>query len=427
MATKAPPLRLSLWIWGLGAALYFGGFFQRVAPAVMTGELMAEFSMSAAALGNLSAFYFYSYVAMQVPTGVIADRWGPRRLLTAGAAVAAAGSLVFALSPSLWVADLGRFLIGGSVAVAFVAMLKLASHWFAPQYFARMSGLALLVGTVGAVAGGVPLRLMVAAFGWRPVMAALSLLLALLAVAIWIAVRDDPAERGYASYNPQANAMKAQGAGILSGIAEVFSYRNIRLFVLIPGGVTGPVLTFAGLWGVPYLVSVRGFSQTSAAAVTSAMLIALAVGGLMFGAWSDTVRWRKLPYAAGVAGVAACWAVVIVFPALPQTLLVVTLVLSALGSGCMVLSFAFCKESVPGRLGGTATGVANMGAMLGPMVMQPLVGFVLDRNWRGEMTGGARLYDLAAYHSGFLILLAWTSVSLALMLLTRETRGAQRA
>ena len=82
---NTPPLRLAWTIWGFGALFYLMGFFQRVAPAVMTAELMREFNISAAALGNLSAFYFYSYVAMQVPTGIIADIWGPRRLLSTGA------------------------------------------------------------------------------------------------------------------------------------------------------------------------------------------------------------------------------------------------------------------------------------------------------------------------------------------------------
>ena len=166
-----PPLRLAFAAWGLGAIFYLIGFYQRVAPAVITRELMSEFSLGAAALGNLAAFYYYSYVLMQIPAGVLADSWGPRRVLTVGAAVAAIGTLLFALAPAYAGAGLGRMLIGGSVGVAFVAMLKLASHWFAPARFAMLSGLALACGMVGAVSAGVPLRLLVDAFGWRSVLA----------------------------------------------------------------------------------------------------------------------------------------------------------------------------------------------------------------------------------------------------------------
>jgi hypothetical protein len=114
---KSPPFRkggrrrfppaLAWSVWGLGALLYLIGFYLRVAPAVITDQLMTEFAIGGAALGNLSAFYFYSYVAMQIPTGMIADRWGPRRLLTPGAGVAALGTALFAFAPSLFWANHG--------------------------------------------------------------------------------------------------------------------------------------------------------------------------------------------------------------------------------------------------------------------------------------------------------------------------------
>ena len=122
MKNAPPPLRLSWTVWGLGALFYLIGFYQRVAPAVMTGELMHEFGIGAAALGHLSALYFYSYVAMQIPTGILVDTWGARRLLASGAMVAAAGSLVFATATDMFWAGTGRLLIGGSVAVAWVGM-----------------------------------------------------------------------------------------------------------------------------------------------------------------------------------------------------------------------------------------------------------------------------------------------------------------
>ena len=120
MHKQTPPLYLAWLIWSLGALLYLMGFFYRVAPAVITVELMQDFNISAAALGNLSAFYFYSYVAMQIPTGIMADTWGPRRLLAFGALIASFGTAMFALAPNLWWASAGRLLIGGSVAVAYV-------------------------------------------------------------------------------------------------------------------------------------------------------------------------------------------------------------------------------------------------------------------------------------------------------------------
>ena len=421
-----PPPLVAWSVWGLGALFYLIAFYQRVAPAVITDRLMAEFAIGGAALGNLSAFYFYSYVAMQIPTGIIADRWGPRKLLTAGAAIAALGTALFAAAPNLWWANAGRLLIGGSVAVGFVSMLKLAGHWFAPRQFSLASGMLLLVGISGAVFAGRPLRAMVEAFGWREVMVGSAVATAVLAAAIWLRVRDDPSEAGYASHYHGAHE-DAGHPPILRGIAEVLSYRNIWLLLLAPAGVAGAVLTFAGLWGVPYFSQVYGIGAKEAALLTSTMLVAWAAGGPVLGAASERLGRRK-PLYVGSAALAPCgWAVIVFLPPLPIPALVALLVALGFVSGCMIIGFAFAKESVPARLTGTASGVINTGVMMGGMVLQPAVGWVLDRNWNGAMQGGARIYDLQAYQAGFALLLGWVVLTVIQVAFTRETRCRQIA
>ena len=424
--TIYPPLRLSWTIWGLGAMFYVIGFYQRVAPGVMTVELMSDFGLSAIALGNLSAFYFYSYVAMQVPTGLLADHWGPRRLLTAGAAVAGLGTFLFALAADVWWANFGRLMIGGSVAVAFVGMLKLAAHWLPPRQYALASGMALFCGVMGAVFAGVPLRLLVDAFGWRPVMMVSALVTCIVAVGIWWIVRDDPKDKGYASHALVHAADDTRiPPGVLAGIREVFRYRNTWLLYLVPGAVVGSVLTFAGLWGVPYLTTHYGMEKTTAAAVCSALLIAWAIGGPIFGGLSDHLGHRKPLYALGCLILLVGWSVILLVPALPVWLLVLLLTLVGFFSGNMIIGFAFAKESAPAHLAGTATGLVNMGVMMGPMLLQPGVGWILDRHWQGEMAEGVRVYSLEAYRSGFGLLLVWLALALLLILFTRETHCRQ--
>jgi MFS family permease len=400
--------------------LYIIGFFQRVAPGVMTVELMNDFNLTAASLGNLSAFYFYSYVAMQIPTGLLADSWGPRRLLTVGALVAGIGSLSFALADGMVWACAGRLFIGGSVAVAFVAMMKLSSQWMAPRQFALASGMALFLGILGAVFAGTPLRLMVDAFGWRPVMLASSILPFAVAALIWIIVRDDPRERGYASYASEVPA-GAPRSGIMAGLRKVFGYRNTWLLLLTPGAVAGSVLAFAGLWGVPFLTTHYGLTSPQAAALCSAQLLAWAVGGPVFGGLSDRIGRRKPLYVAGCAISAVGWGLIILVPGLPLPLLISLLIVIGFAAGCMIIGFAFAKESVPLALAGTAAGVCNMGSMMGPMLLQPAVGWMLDRKWDGAMSAGGRVYGLEAFRLGFSLMLAWKVLSLVLITLTRET------
>ncbi|MBI3524530.1 MAG: MFS transporter [Betaproteobacteria bacterium] len=422
-----PPAALAWSVWGLGALLYLIGFYQRVAPAVITDQLMAEFSIGAAALGNLSGFYFYSYVAMQIPTGVIADRWGPRRLLTLGAGVAALGTALFATATSLWWADAGRLLIGASVAVAFVSMLKLASHWFAPRQYALATGMALLMGVVGGVVAGVPLRMLVEAFGWRAVMGVSAGVTALLCLATWWLVRDDPVERGYASHSQHAhNHGQAEHTPILRGLLEVLCYRNIWILLLTPIGVTGAILAFSGLWGVPYLRQVYGLDPKSAAAITSILLVAWALGGPLLGAWSERSGRRKPLYVLTTVIVLAGWTTIIFLP-LPLWLLVTILAPVGFASGNLIVGFACAKESVPLRLMGTASGVCNMGPLLGGMLLQPAVGWMLDRHWSGTLVNGARTYDAAAWQAGFSLIFAGIVVSMLLILFLRETHCRQSA
>ena len=238
--STTPPLRLAWTIWGWGASFYLIGFFLRVTPAVMTAELMQTFDISAAALGNLSAFYFYSYVAMQIPTGILADIWGPRRLLTTGAFIAGTGIMMFSLAPTILWAYLGRFLIGGSVAVAFVGTLKLAGEWFPARFFSTVSGVALFFGIVGAVFAGTPLRLSVIAFGWRHTMLVSAGVTFAICVGIWLMVRDHPADKGYAGFADGAVTAGTQSRKqILCGVIEVLRYPNTWLLFVIPGGIVG--------------------------------------------------------------------------------------------------------------------------------------------------------------------------------------------
>ncbi|MCW8976294.1 MAG: MFS transporter [Sedimenticola sp.] len=429
MTSRAyPPLRLAWMIWGLGASLYLIGFYQRVAPGVMTSELMADFQLNAAELGNLSAFYFYSYVAMQVPTGLLADHWGPRRLLSLGAMVAGMGALLFAMAPdSLW-ANFGRLMIGGSVAVAFVGTLKLAGHWLPPKQYSFASGIALFCGVVGAVFAGVPLRLLVDAFGWRPVMLSSAVVTFIVALGIWLLVRDDPTEKGYASHAIEHDDESTASHGnALAGIRAVLGYLNTWLLFFVPGAGVGSVLTFAGLWGVPFLTTHYGLEKTSAAAICSALLVSWAIGGPVFGWLSDHLGHRKPLYLLGCVVQLVAWSIVVLVPGLSIPLLVLLLILAGFFSGNMIIGFAFARESAPIRLAGTASGLVNMGVMIGPMLLQPAVGALLDHYWTGEVENGVRVYGLDAYQNGFSLMLGWLVLALLLMFFTRETHCKQIA
>jgi len=389
----------------------------------MTSELMADFGIGAAGLGNLSACYYYSYVAMQVPTGLLADAWGPRRLLTGGAILASAGTVLFALAPSLLWANLGRVFIGGAVGVAFVASLKLAIHWISPSRFALVSGLALFCGILGAVTAGVPLRMLIDHMGWRSAMLVSGGITLVMAASTWVFVRDDPSAKGFLSHAPavSADARLTRWISPFMGLGRVFRYRNTRFFFLAPGGLIGPILSFAGLWGVPYLQVRYGLTPAEGAAVCSALMVSWAVGGPLLGGLSDRIGRRKPFYLGGCIVAAAGWSAAIFIPELPFRAFAVLMGVIGLASGGVMIGFAFSKESVPPNLAGTVAGVVNMGHMIAPTLLQPAIGWVLDRMWTGELLDGVRIYHLGAFQAGFSLMLAWSVLSCFFIGLTKET------
>ncbi|MHB1354042.1 MAG: MFS transporter [Thiobacillus sp.] len=417
---RPPPAALAWLTWGLLASLYFVGYFQRVAPAVMVDELMRDFGIAATLLGNLSAIYFYTYAAMQIPSGLLADAVGPRRTGAAAALAAALGIVLFARADSFWLAALGRGLVGASVAVAFVACMKLAGHWFPANRFATVTGVALLIGNLGGALAGVPLSEAVADIGWRRAMLLSAGGTLLLAVAVWFWVRDDPGDRGFASY-AHPEALNGAGMTPLRSLGRVLSERDTWLLFFAGGMIAAPVLTFAGLWGVPYLVQVHGMTRSGAAGFTTTMLLGFALGGLLLGSLSDRLQRRKPPYL-GAAVVHACgWLGFLFLPQASTPSLYLLFALIGFSAGGLIIGFAFAREVNHPGVAGTVGGVVNMAVLGFAAIQQSGVGWILDRQWAGGGVAGARIYDAAAYHDAFL----WLGVSalgaVVCVALTRET------
>ena len=163
IASRSPGAAAAWLIWLMAALFYCYGFFQRVAPSVMVSELMRDFAVGGAVMGTLSAFYFYAYAGLQVPIGVMIDRFGPKRMLIAAGVLCAAGSVSFALAPGIGPAYVGRALIGAGAGCTWVSALKLAGNWFPAARFGMLTGMTLAFGMAGAVGGQAPLALAVEA------------------------------------------------------------------------------------------------------------------------------------------------------------------------------------------------------------------------------------------------------------------------
>jgi MFS family permease len=394
----------------------------------MTDELMAAFAIGGAALGNLSAFYYYFYVAMQIPTGVLVDTWGARKLLIAGSCAAACGAALFGSTHSFALACAGRALIGASTAVGWVVVLKLATQWFPSKRFAMLSGLGLFFGNMGALTAQVPLRLAIQRFGWRPVTLVSAAAVLLVGTLAFFFVREDPVDDGYKGYAASASHNHNVSAWqILMGFRRIFGYRNTWLIFLAQGGIVGSILAFTGLWGSPFLRVRFGLQPTTAAAICSVMIVCWAIASPLSGALSDAIGRRKPIYVGGCIVALLGWATMFYLPGLPLTAFIIVAAVTSFASGAVVIGFAFAKESVPTRNLGTVSGTVNIGNMIGPMILQPAIGRMLDTRWTGAMAHGAHVYGLPAYRFGFVLVIVWLSLSVVLLSLTRETYCRQCA
>ena len=428
LAPAAPPAWLSWSVWAVAATFYLAAFYLRTSPAVMTTELMRDFGIKASQLGQFSAFYFYAYILMQIPTGLLVDSWGARRLLIGGSVAAAGGTLLFGMTTSYPLASVGRAIVGGSTAVGWVVTLKLATHWFPKRRFAMLSGLGLMMGNIGALFAQVPLRLLVEHYGWRAVALGSAACVLGIGAAAWGFVVNDPFDKGYAS-NAPAELRRTSHltiGGLLRDFPRLFTFRNTWLIFLAQGGFVGAMLSFTGLWGPAYLKQRFALSSTDAAAVCSVMIVCWAVASPLAGHFSDAIGRRKPIYLGGAIIAAMGWTVMF-YTALPLAVFTLVAAVTSFACGAVVVAFAFAKESVPVRFLGTISGAVNVGNMLGPTLLQPAIGWVLDQRWSGAFVAGARVYSVDAFHAAFTLLVAWAVLSSLLIALTKDTECRQPA
>jgi len=402
--------------WGLAALFYCYGFFQRVAPSVMIDDLMRDFAVSAALLGNLSAFYFYAYAGLQLPVGIALDRFGPRRVLAIMAGCCGFGSLLFGIASDLETAYLGRLLIGAGAAFTWVGALKVAATWFPPHRFALISGLTMMLGMGGAIGGQGPLAALVGSVGWRDTMVGAAALAFILAILIYLVVRDTP-DKVKDAPAPKPD----QGPSILGGLAQVTRNSQTWWIGLFGAMMTAPMLSFGGLWGVPFMMRSYGLERPQAAFSISLLMLGWALGGPFVGWLTDRIGRRRLPMIVCALSALMTMSCLIYFPGLPALGAYILLFLNGFASGSMVISFATVREHNRTNVAGVALAFANMMVMSTGAFFQPFIGALLDLSWNGTIIEGARYYELSDFKTAFIVLPACGVMALIAAIFTRET------
>jgi sugar phosphate permease len=394
-----------------------------MAPAAIATDLQQSFNASGASLGALAAAYFYTYTVMQIPVGVMADTLGIRKIVAIGAALAGLGSLLFGMADTLAMATVGRVLIGLGVSSMFISLMKLNSVWFQDRHYGTIGGLSLLLGNMGSVLAATPLVWAVTHTSWRNVFTAVGIFSIVLAVLVWLLVRNHPGEVGLPSMRELEGkeAHKRHQGHWFDGLSTVMKNRASWPGFWPNLGVGGSLFAFAGLWGVPYLRDVYGMERNVAANHTMLLLFCFAVGALLLGMLSDRIG-KRLPVIVGGIGVyVLCWLPIVFAWHMSISVSYMLFALMGFGASGFTLTWASAKEVNPPALSGMATSVVNTGTFLGAAILQPLVGWVMDQGWSGNLVAGARVYSEQNYQLGLGIMLAFAVVGLIGAMTIRET------
>lgn len=368
---KVTGIALSMCV--LAIVFYYYEYYLRVAPSVMSTELKLTFNLSEAAFGHLAAFFYYAYTPMQIPVGMMMDRYGPRRLLTFACFLCVLGTLMFGMTGELWIAQLGRFLLGFGSAFAYVGVLKLSNVWLPKKYFAFMAGLCTALGMFGGISSAVLISHLMVKIGWQETLYYSSLAGVVLAAGIWFIIRDGKNQEEHEHEIDLTHEVQIK----LAGLKQIVQSPQMWISGLIGCLTFLPISGFAEVWAVSYLQTV-GMSKFDAASGASMLFLGFAVGAPIWGIISDIIQSRRIPLIIGSFVSAGFMALIVFMPSTSLVWMYALLFLSAFFASAEILIFAVSNDISRHSVSATAIAFTNMVVMVGGVLLPPIIGKILD-------------------------------------------------
>lgn len=419
MDSKQTPKRASL-ILALGIAVYAVSVFQRASLGVAGVEAQRRFGITAAVFSMFGVLQLAVYAGLQVPVGVMLDRFGSRRLIATGAAVMALGQFVLATTHSVSLAVAGRVLVGAGDAMTFISVLRLIALWFTPARVPVLTQSTGILGQVGQIVAAYPLVALLQHAGWTTSFLSAALIgLAVAAIAA-VTLGDPP-------HHPAARRMPASRRQVLSSLALAWREPGTRLGLWTHFSAQFSGTVFALLWGYPFLVVGEGASPGEAALLLSLMVVVSMAIGPVVGQLAS--RWpyrRSIPVLAVLGATVTAWTIVLAWPGrAPLALLILLVVVLASNGPGSVMAFDYARTENQAERIGSATGIVNVGGFVASLLTIALIGIVLSVS---SGSGGGN-YTLGDFKLAFSVQYAFWAVGLAGVLVSRRrlrtVRGVQ--
>jgi len=413
--------KASVFAWAiclLGAFFYCYEYLLRTMPGIMELELRQAFQLDSIAFGNLMGFYYYAYTPMQFPVGILIDRYGPRRLLIMASLVCALGSYLFTIESSLLISQWGRFLVGFGSAFAFVGFLKLATVWLHPKRFALISGLIMTLCMLGVTQGNMLVATLLKHQSWKDVtllFAGLGLVIAAVMALIMPKKTDQ-----LTAYNQETpvQSLKAISTELFRLAKNPIIWANGLVGCLMFLSLSG----FAESWGVSYFEQGRGYDKTLAVHLNNYVFWGWAVGGPFMGWFSEKIAKRRSPLIYGALGTALTFAAILYLPE-NSPLWMFELMLFSLGfcSSSQIIVFPIARELTSSALAASALAFTNMLVMIGGVILQPGIGYLLRLRWTGQEINHLPVYSLNDYQFAMLVIAVGACLAAVVVMFMRET------
>jgi len=421
MSYRASPYR---WvILSLLSYSYLLVFVHRMCPAVLAEDLIRDFGSTGAMIGLMASAYFYSYAIMQPLAGIIADKLGPRRLITICMAVATLGAILFAVAGSVTSAFWARILVGLGSSAVLVPTYKALTTWFPARQYLLGTCIVISVAGLGGFVAGSPLAWLSDLIGWRSSFFVLAGLTFLNGGMVWLLVRDTPRHMGLPPVGPEMEETSTDGTGFpITKVMRLVLGRTdfwlLALWFFLNGGL---MFSFAGLWAGPYYMQVYGMDKAAAGGAINMFSFGMVSGPLIF-AWV-TGKARSHSAVLGgdklALGLLMAWLLYRNGAMVVPEIYMFNLMFGMLCSGAAGICFTAAKELFPIQIAGTVTGFLYIFPMAGSALYQPLAGMILDRSG-----GGASGLGAGDFTPLFLFYLASTVIAAAAGFLFKKPRPA---
>lgn len=417
---KPMPNSKRAWLVTVTSALFF--FYEFIQLNLFNSiatNLMQDFNISAAELGQLASMYFYANTIFLFPAGNLLDRYSTKGLLLFSVALSIVGTLIFAEANTYLIAAVGRFLVGIGAAFCFLSSVRIATRWFSPAKMATVTGVIVMMAMLGGLVAQTPFAILINYLGsWRQAILLDAGLGVIIFMAILLIVQDKPAD---AHEHIQKDRAQLKSLGL---------WQCFKLAALNPqnwlGGIYTsllnlPVFLLGALWGIHYLVEVRHLTVVQASYATTMLFVGVIIGSPLFGYFSDHIGRRVFPMIIGAVLSLLTILYLMYAPDLSLFSIMALFFLVGLVTSSQVLSYPTVAELNPTYLTSTAVSIDSMCIMIGGFVFQPFFGWLMEHSGPHNLVNGVLVYTEANFTLAMWIMPIGFLIGLGATYFIRET------